>query len=708
MHSFGTGVFKRQQPAQNRRGTLRAAAAVMLTLISGVPSGFAQQSANPARTKASSGLPAAPEPVATSATPLRQSQHDFSQPKGDITGKFWKMYSPTDISAASFVNSVRLDNLVKDGKIYLSLSDAIALAIENNYDIAIARYNLDIADTDVLRSKAGSALRGVNSGVVANTLGGGGSTLVSGGGPGGTTGGSGGAASGAGGLVTSTQSAGPLPEIIDPSLTGTVQFDHAKQLQTNTLFSAGEPVISQNTNTYNFAYNQGFVTGTALQVGFNNSRAASDLSFNSYSPLLQSSFKASLTQHLLQGFGIFVNKRFMYQAENNRKITDSSFRQQILYTTNQVENIYWGLVSAYEDVQAKERALAQSTQLESDTRKQLDIGTMAPLDVVNAQSTVATDKQGLINSRNILQYQQLVMKQAIARNLNDPALVAAPIVPTDRISLEELPEEKTPVDELVQTAFKQRPELEQAVLTLKNDAIGMKGTRNALLPVFDVQAYYGGSGVGGAQSPYLNCNPVFGGKFIPCPAGLVPSVGYGDVLHQLVDSAGPDKGVAFSLNIPLRNRPAQADQARSVMEYRQSELRLEQLYTQIRMQVVNAQFALTNDRAQVLASRAAHDYATQSLDAEQKKLHLGASTTTNVLQYERSLATAENNLIAAEAAYAKDRAGLYQTLATTLQHYGINMNDAASGTVSAVPNVPGMVPATNQNVAPTAPAPTGR
>jgi outer membrane protein TolC len=618
------------------------------------------------------------------------------------------MYSPTDVSAASFANSVRLDSLVKDGKIYLSLSDAIALALENNYDIAIARYNLDIADTDVLRSKAGSALRGVQTGVVTNTLGGGGTTLASGGGPGGTVGGAGGAASGAGGLVTSTQSAGPTPETIDPSLTGTIQLERAKQLQTNVLFSGGKSSFTANTNQYNFNYNQGFVTGTALQVTFDNTRATTDNPFTSYSPLLQSSFRATATQHLLQGFGIFINKRFMYQAQNNRKITDSSFRQQILYTVNQVENIYWGLVSAYEDLQARERALTQSTQLESDTRKQLDIGTMAPLDVVNAQSTVATDKQALISSQNNLQYEQLIMKQAIARNLNDPALVSAPIIPTDRISLEELPEEKQPVDDLVQIAFKQRPELEQAVLTLQNDAIGMKGTRNALLPVLDLQGFYSGSGVGGFQSPSLNCNPNFGGSFIACPPGLVPTKGYGDVLSQLGSSVGPDKGVAFSLNIPLRNRPAQADQARSIMEYRQSELRLEQLYTQIRMQVVNAQFALTNDRAQVVASRAAHDFAAQSLDAEQKKLRLGASTTANVLQQERNLATAENNLISAEAAYATHRSGLYQTLATTLQHYGINLGEAAAGTVGAAPNVPGLVPAANQNVAPTAPPPTGR
>jgi outer membrane protein TolC len=126
------------------------------------------------------------------------------------------------------------------------------------------------------------------------------------------------------------------------------------------------------------------------------------------------------------------------------------------------------------------------------------------------------------------------------------------------------------------------------------------------------------------------------------------------------------------------------------MEYRQAELRLEQLYTQIRMQVVNAQFALTNDRAQVQASIAARDYNQQSLDDEEKKLHLGASTTANVLLQQRNLATAEDNLIAAHAAYAKDRAGLYQILASTLHHYGINLNEAAAGKVTTVPVVPGV------------------
>lgn len=702
---FGRPTFTEGAPRIVIRGRqtgqkLRATAALMLGLIAGTPSGFAQQDAAPVppQNKAASNLPSAPAPIPTEPLNLRQTPRDFSRPAHSILGLPWEPYMPTQVPAASFVNSVRLTDLVKDGKIYLSLSDALALAIENNYDIAIARYNLDIADTDILRAKAGQTLRGVNSGVVANTMGGSGSTLTAGGGPGGTTGGSGGAAAGLGGLVTSTVSAGPLPEYRDPVVGGTIQLERGKQPQSNILFSGGKTALTTNTDQYNFTYNQGFVTGTALQVGYNNSRVTTDQPFATYSPQLTSSFKATLTQHLLQGFGIFINNRFVYQALNDRRITDSSFRQQILYTVNQIETIYWGLVADYEDVQAKQHALDQSTQLESDTKKQLDIGTMAPLDVVQAQSTVAADKQALINSQSALQYQQLIMKQAIARNLNDQALVSAPIIPTDRVSIEELPEEKQPVEELVQTAFKQRPELEQAVLTLKNAEIGMKGAKNALLPTVDAYAFYGASALGGAQSP--SCLDFFRG--VPCTPNQFPDIGYGTVTGHLFNSSAPDKGAGFTVSIPIRNRPAQADQARSLLEYRQAELRLEQLHTEIRMQVVNAQFALTNDRAQVIAARASNDYAQQSLDAESKKLNLGASTAYNVLLQQKNLATAQNSLISAEAAYARDRAGLFQTLASTLQHYGINLGDAAAGTVNTAPVIPGLTPAKDTSVVPTA------
>jgi outer membrane protein TolC len=716
MQLFGTNVFEQQQKtAGNSRGQagnrLRAVAAVMLTLAAGMPSGFAQQALGAgAKTadKAASALPSAPAPVLTQPLDLRSSQRDFSRPAGRLLGDPIKIYTPTSISKASFVNSVRLTDLVKDGKIYLSLSDAIALALENNYDIAIARFDLDIADTDILRTRTGAAALGVPTGLVTGTQGGSASTLSTGGGPGGTTGGAGGAGSGAQGLTLTTAGAGPAPEALEPSVSAAIQFDRDHNPSTS-FFSGG----TSTTNTYNFNDNQGFVTGTSFQFGFNNTYATTTNGTTEFSPQLSSDFKATVTQHLLQGAGIWVNKRFIYQAANDRRIADSSFRQQILYTVNQVETIYWGLVQAYEDVQAKQRAVEQSTKLAGDDRKQLEIGTVAPLQVVQDESSVASDKQALISSQSSLNYQQQIIKQAIARNLNDPALSIAPVIPTDRVTIEEIPEEKEPVEALVQEAFQQRPELEQAVLTLRNDEITLKGARNALLPTFDIFGYLAGQGIAGSISPELNCSFYPAGE---CPTSnsnlakskpttymYIPATGYGTALDNAFNSSAPDKGIGFSLNIPIGNKFAQSVQARSLMEYRQAELRLEQLYTQIRMQVVNAQFALINDRAQVLASMAARDYQQQSVDAENKKLHLGASTTANVLLQQRGLATAEDNLIAANAAYAKDRAGLYQTLASTLQHYGINLNEAASGQVNTTPVVPGVAAVKDTSEPSTAP-----
>ncbi|HVZ84455.1 MAG TPA: TolC family protein [Terracidiphilus sp.] len=695
MHLFGERVFAPKDatthPVSRQKGNpLRAAAAAMLALTTAVPSGFAQQAPTQTTSSAASSLPSAPVPTQTEPLTLRQSSRDFSKPAGGLLGDPINMYRPTTIAKADFNNSVRLQDLVKDGKIYLSLSDALTLALENNYDIAIARYYLDIADTDILRAKAGSTLRGVGATVLQNTLGGTSQTLSASGAPGTVSG----ATAGSSGIVLGSDGAGPTPEDRDPVIGGTIQLER-QTIQSTSPFS---PNSSTNTDQYNFTYTQGFVPGTELQIAWNNSRVAST-GFNSYSPELTSNFKATVTQKLLQGAGIWVNKRFEYEAVLDRRITDSTFRQQVLSTVNQVENIYWVVVSAYEDVQAKERALVQSTRVDSDTRKQLQIGTMAPLDVVNADSTMATDKQALIAAQSNLNYQQLVLKQAIARNLNDPSLVAAPIIPTDRVDLGELPEEKQTPDELAQIAFKNRPELEQAVLSIKKDEITLRGAKNALLPSLDVYGFYSGSGVGGAPSPYCTF-PGFGSCAAPSGSG------YPDVLQQMVNSSSPDKGVGFQFNIPLRNRTAQADQARSLIEYRQAEMHLEQLYTQIRMQVVAQQYALTNDRAQVQAAIASADYAQQSLDAEQKKLKLGASTAANVLTQERDLANAENSLITARLTYAKDRALLYQVLATTLQHYGINLTDAATGLVGTEPVVPGLEPAQNKEVAPTTPPAT--
>jgi outer membrane protein TolC len=513
-----------------------------------------------------------------------------------------------------------------------------------------------------------------------------------GGGPGGTTSGSSVAGTGPGGLSLSTNGAGPTPENLDPALTGLVELNHIVQPESSPLFSGGLPSINQNTNTYNFGYSQGFLTGTNMQVGFDNTRTTTDNPFTFFSPTLTSTLNFSLTQHLLQGFGWGVNGRFIVQAKNDRRIADSIFRQQLLYTINQVENIYWGLVSAYEDVQSKQRALDQSTSLEKDDEKQLQIGSMAPLDVVNAKSQMSSDQQALIAAQNTLEYQQLVMKQAIARNLDDPAMANAPIVPTDRVSLAETPEEHMPVDELVRQADANRPDVEQAVLNLKIDELTLKGVKNALLPVFDVQAFYGSEGLGGAVSPF--CNPIILQAFgVTGGCTALKATGYGTVFGNLFNSTGPNKGVEFNMNIPLRNRPAQADQARSQIEYRKAQMALQQLYIQIRMNVISQQYALTNDRAAVDSAISNYNYNQQSLDAEVKKLHLGASTTANVLTQQKGLASADAQLIAARARYATDRAAFEQTLASTLDRYGISIVDAATGQVHTAPVIPGLEPA---------------
>ena len=690
---------------QVRLRNMQATAAIALLLMSisiqpamgqaATSGGAAQTSPTQPTTQPVTGvdqnmLPATPAPKLTEPLYLRDTAKDYTHHHSFLPNPL-DLYRPTDVPVSRLGNTPRLDSLVRDGKIYLSLSDAVLLALENNFDIAIARINLDIADTDILRSKAGAGLRGVSTGLVTDTLGGSGSTVTGGGGPGGTSSGSGGGGAGANGLVLSTNGGGPAPENLDPYLTGTTQFERSTSQQTSP-FALG---ATTNTFSSNFGYQQGFLTGTQLGVTFNNSRQSTTNAFSTYSPLLNTTIRAQITQHLLQGFGPGINGRFIVQAKNNRRITDSAFRQQLLYTVNQVENIYWGLVSAYEDEQAKERALAQSSQLTSDNRRQLQIGTLAPLDVVNSDSVVATDKQALVASQSNLEYQQLIMKQAIARNLEDPALTNAPVVPTDRVGLDRLPEEDMKVEDLVQQAFVNNPQIEQAALSMKNNEITIKAEKNGLLPTVDAFAFYGTSSVAGP----LNSGATQICFSPPCtaPVSTIPG-GYGGALSNLFTGAYPDYAAGVNINIPLRNRVAQADQARSQMEYRQTQMRLQQLYTQIRIQVINGQYALTNDRAQLSAAQAGREYAAQSLDAEQKKFKLGASTSAFVLQQQRNLAVSENSLISATAAFAKDRAALLQLLSKTLDRYGVSIVDAASGAITTAPLIPGLT-------APTAPTP---
>jgi len=646
-----------------------------------VPAGWAQDASSVPSTP-SAQMPAQ-KVLPSSSQPF--DVQEYSKPKSHFPNLI-APYTPRHVEPPNLANTPRIDQLMQDGMLYISMNDAVALALENNLDIAIARYNLNIADTDVWRAKAGSAILGVNSGVVQNTPGGGVGGLGTqvGSGQGGTSVAAGGAGAGSGGLVVSTLGSGPALTSFDPVLTGTLQFDR-QEVNCSSPFCGS----SQNTTTGNFAYTQGFQWGTNMVVGFNNTRVSSNNSFNEFTPALNSSFQLKLTQHLLQGFGFAPNTRFIQIAKNDREISDVAFRLQITTTVDQIENMYWDLVYAYENVRVQKEQLAFAQKTLSDNKKQVEIGTLAPIEVVRAQSTVASDQQTLTVAMTNLQLEQLLMKNALSRTLVDPALADAEVIPTSTM---ELPTQEpvVPTQDLVNDALSHRPELAEQRINLSNTDISNKAIRSALLPSLDLFAYYGGAGLGGNQNPNYICTTEPSFCFppgTPIPP-VTPSVGYGATLNQLVNSTAPDKGIGVNLNIPLRNRTGQATQVRSEFEYRQAQLRIQQIENQVRIEVRNAQFGVQQNRASVDSAQAAVDLARQSLDAEQKKYALGASTSTLVLQNQAAMTQAEVTLVSAKAAYEKAEVELDRSIGFLLDHAGILISDAERGQVTHMPNIP--------------------
>ena len=644
-------------------------------------------------------VPAAPMPQTAPAPAQPQAVHlqDYSRPRSAFP-HFLQPYRSQQIAQPNLGNSPRIDSLMRDGKIYLSIDDAVALTLENNLDIDIARYNLNIADTDYLRAKSGANILGVNAGIVQNTPGGGvgglGGTVGSG--TGGTTVAPSGVGTGTNGLVSSTLGIGSTITSFDPVVTSTVQLD--KDDSESTTVGGFVPVVGQNTYTANFAYTQGFQWGTALSVGFNNSHIATNSFESLLTPEVNSTFQFRITQNLLQGFGSLPNMRFIRIAKNNREISDVAFRLQIITTVDQIEDMYWDLVYAYENVRVQQEALTYAQKALTDTKQQAQVGTIPPIQVVSAQSTVSTDEQNLILAQNNLELEKLLVKNALSRSIEDPALAEADVIPTSTM---QVPQEEAvvPTQDLINEALAHRAELVESRIDLNSRDLSSKAVRNAMLPTLDAFAYYGGSGVGGNVNPALlppTCNPAvsscFSSSTAPPPFVNGGPVGYGGTLNQLVNSTAPDKGVGLTLSIPLRNREAQANQVRAELEYRQAQVRLHQLVYQVRIEVRNAQFDVKQNRAAVQAAQYAVDFSRQTLDADQQKLKVGLTTTTAILQDASVLTTSESNLVSAKAAYAKSRIELDRATGLLLDHSGIDVADATRGQVTHLPRVPYVVP----------------
>ena len=557
----------------------------------------------------------------------------------------------------------------------MSLKDAISLALENNLDLAIARYNLPIADMDTLRTKAGGIFRGVNAGIVQGTPGGGVGgfgTGAPGAGAGGTTGGAGGAGAGASGLVQSTLGTGTAVASYDPTIIGSVGAEH----QTTPLANQrnyGVPSLQLNTGQASVGYAQAFSTGTSISAEFNNSRQTTNSPFFNLSPVLSSMYRFSFQQQLLAGFGFGPNLRYLRIANNNKKISDIAFKDQVIATVTQIENIYWDLVDAYQQAQVNEQSLTFAQQSLDNAKKQLQLESVPAMDVMRAEAEVSKRDQDLTVARTSLQLQELLMKNALTRSLDDPLVESVPVVPTDQLqSIQTASTE--PVQDLIVEALHDRPELSESDIDLVNRQISNKAARNALLPSLSLVGFYGGSGLAGPLNPIYNIPGVPNVSNVPTD--------FSGALGNAFNNSSPDYYIGFNLNIPIRNRVAKSDQYRSELEYRQAQLRREQLRKQIRIEVRNAQYALEQTASRVDSARKARDLAQRTFEITKKEQSLGAGSTFQTMTAQRDLALAELDLVTAMTVYEKARVELDRATGSTLEHNGIEIQDALRGAVA--------------------------
>ncbi|MCU1273965.1 MAG: outer rane efflux protein, partial [Bryobacterales bacterium] len=584
-------------------------------------------------------------------------------------------YRAPDIPAIDLANTNRLDSLLRAGKLYLSLQDAIALALENNLDISVQRYAPEIADANILRARAGGFLRGVSSSILP------GPTSATQTGP--QTGINQSAAQQASGLQTSgniliSQTGSPIPNL-DPTIQGLMRWQHQTTPQTST-FVTGTNALFQRSDIGNFTYNQGFLTGTAVSLGYSGSRLFSNNTSADFNPATLGSLTFNFTQHLLQGFGVAVNSRQIHIAKNQRELSDMVFKQQVIETVSAVMNLYWDLVAFNQDVRVKQQALATSERLYNDNKKQVEIGTLAPIEIVRAEAEVASRQQDLTISETQVLQQETILKNALSKNgVASPSVAEAHLVPTDHITIPAV-EPIQPIQDLTANALRSRPELSQSRIQVEDQKISIRGSRSALLPTLDLVANLNNNGLAGQPNLVPSLIPGRPRTYDPFFIG-----GAGTVLTQLFSRNFPDYGIGFNLNIPLRNRSARADIITDELTLRQQQISLQRQENQIRVEVQNAVIGVQQARARYQAAQKARVLQEQTVDAEQKKYELGASTIYNVILTQRDLLQAQSNEVAALSAYSKARVEMERATGRTLEKNNISLDEAFRGSVSSPP-----------------------
>ena len=601
-----------------------------------------------------------------------------------------RSYRTAPIPNERLQNSDRLQALTRDGKLYLALQDAIALALENNLDIELERYGPRIADSDFMRARAGSLLRGVPLTVLEGPNGVGGPVETPPGSSPPLTPSSS-AILNAGNnpaeddlsIVGATPlSTGPPVPLRDPVLTGTISPGYSDTPQASQFLTGGNSLIG-HTLTGNFGFVEGLATGGTLSAGYANLRQSFNNGRLDFNPYVTSSLGLTFTQPLLQGFGFGLNGRFIRIARNDERMSDLVFRQQVISTVWNAINLYWDLVSLNEDVRVKREALNLAQKLLEDNKARVEVGTLAPLEVIRAQAEVAQARQNLSNAESLVLEQELVLKNVLTRTgTADPKVSAARIVPSDRIEVPEQ-EELPPLEELVRVALEDRPDLETGQVQIENTRIALKGSRNALLPSLNFFATAQASALAGQ----VNTLPQPGAS--PGTSRNVDSSfvgGYGTTLSQIFRGKFPDYSVGLELDVPLRNRTARADLARDRLILRQSEVRLRQLQNRVREQVEAAWIALKQARVSYQAARQTRILEERALEDERQQFEVGVATSYDVILSQRDLAQARSNEVVTESDYVKARTALDRATGTTLPNNRVILGEAYHGQVSRPPS----------------------
>jgi outer membrane protein len=588
-------------------------------------------------------------------------------------------YLPPYVPPVRLENSGRLGNLVRAGMLYLTVQDAIALALENNMDIEVARYNPILAEWQLERSRAGGALPGVPSGAaqagnVANGQGVVGSQAAAGV----NTGGNGG--NGPSSTNATIAQIGPIAQTLDPVIQYSTVFSHQTAPQSDTVQSI-LPVLVSNTRNSSFAYQQGFLIGGNVSVTYRDSYLNENAPTDVLNPSSAPSLTFTFQQNLLRGFGVAVNARTIRVSQLNVKASALNFKTQVSNTVNQVLNLYYALSAGYEDIKAKSNAVEVAQKFYENSGLQERAGTLARLDVITAESQLASAQYDLVNSQTNLRQQELQLKNLLSRRgLADPTLASVQIVPLDRIAVPDS-DEFPPVKDLLATALANRSDLAAERIGITSGEISALGTRNGILPLLVGIATESAAGLAGTPQTAIipglgveTSNPYFNG-------------GIGTALGQVLRRNFPTNRVAAYFQTPLRNNQAQADYAIDQLQLRQSQIQLSKDLNQVAVDVSNYLVAMRQARGRYRAAVQTRILQQQLLDAEQKKLAGGASTPFNVVQQQRDLVAAQSAETAALVDFSNARVALDQTVGTTLESNHVSIEEARAGKVQRVSSI---------------------